>query len=159
MEESTLNWVRVGDAGSPSEGDRLHTCVDGRYVTIFRHNGKLSVIDSICHHAGGPMTLGKVEDIEDLGGLRVVLCPWHKFMVTIDGGLKVYQAVSFVDGKPQKSGWTVGKIVQRPHAVEERDGSLYVALVITDVPCVSDKDACSSLCAQAFQGASGWMKE
>ena len=35
------------------------------------------------------MTLGKVQDIEELG-VKVVLCPWHKFMVNIRTGVKVH---------------------------------------------------------------------
>ncbi len=58
-----------------SEGCRLHTRIEERYITIFRHKGKLSSIDSICHHAGGPLTLGKVTEIEDLG-IAVVSCTW-----------------------------------------------------------------------------------
>jgi hypothetical protein len=43
---------RVSDVGIPTEGNRIHTRIDERYVTIFRNKGKLSCIDSICHHAG-----------------------------------------------------------------------------------------------------------
>jgi nitrite reductase/ring-hydroxylating ferredoxin subunit len=62
-------WYRVADAGLPLDGARLHACVAGRYVTVFRQKGALTVIDSICHHAGGPLTLGKLQDIEELGGM------------------------------------------------------------------------------------------
>jgi nitrite reductase/ring-hydroxylating ferredoxin subunit len=69
------SWWVVSSCSKPEEGGRLHTCVEGRYVTVFRHRGKLSCIDAICHHAGGPLTLGEIFDIEDLG-LTVVSCPW-----------------------------------------------------------------------------------
>lgn len=118
-------WSRVADRGMPIDGSRIHAKVDGRYVTIFRHQGKLSCIDSICHHAGGPLTLGRLQDIEDLG-VTVVLCPWHAFMVTIDGGLKAYKAAGFKNGKAYDAGWKIGKVVQRPHLVEERDDGTYV---------------------------------
>jgi nitrite reductase/ring-hydroxylating ferredoxin subunit len=74
----------VASRGLPRDGERLHTCLGtgdengnrgGRLVTVFRQSGKLSAIDAVCHHAGGPMTLGPVSDIEDLG-LTVVACPW-----------------------------------------------------------------------------------
>ena len=58
---------QVCEAGLPANGDRLHTCVEGRFVTLFRHNNRLSAIDSVCHHAGGPLTLGPLQDIEELG--------------------------------------------------------------------------------------------
>ena len=90
---SSVWWV-VSSNGQPAEGDRIHTCIEGRYVTIFRHMGNLSCIDAICHHAGGPLTLGKVFDIEDLG-LTVVSCPWHKFLVSIDGGVKAYKGTYY----------------------------------------------------------------
>lgn len=118
-------WFKVAELGQPLNGERLHATIDGRYITVFRHNNKLFCIDSICHHAGGPLTLGRIQDIEDLG-VSVVVCTWHAFMVTLDGGLKAYQAVKFTGSKPVNAGWTLGKVVQRPHKVVERDDGLYV---------------------------------
>jgi hypothetical protein len=46
------------------------------------------ILVTIILQAGGPLTLGKVQDIEELG-MKVVLCPWHKFMVDIRTGVKV----------------------------------------------------------------------
>lgn len=123
--ENTPLWSKVAERGALADGSRLHCKVDGRFVTVFRHNGKLSCIDSICHHAGGPLTLGRLQDIEDLG-VTVVLCPWHAFMVTIDGGVKAYKGVDFRSGKAIDAGWKTGKVVQRPHLVVERDDGLYV---------------------------------
>lgn len=118
-------WSKVAERGQPADGARLHAKVDGRYVTIFKHNGKLSCIDSICHHAGGPLTKGRLQDIEDLG-VTVVLCPWHAFMVTIDGGVKAYKGVDFRGGKPADAGWKLGKVVQRPHLVMENEEGVFV---------------------------------
>ena len=58
---------QVCESGLPANGNRLHTCVEGRFITLFRHNNRLSAIDSVCHHAGGPLTLGPLQDIEELG--------------------------------------------------------------------------------------------
>ena len=52
---------RISDVGIPTEGNRIHTRIDERYVTIFRNKGKLSCIDSICHHAGYYNTIYKYE--------------------------------------------------------------------------------------------------
>lgn len=73
--------------GLPLDGSRLHVTVRGRYVTIFRQRGVLSAIDSICYHAGGPLTKGPLQDIEELG-MTVVMCPWHNYPVSIDKGVK-----------------------------------------------------------------------
>jgi len=146
--EST--WWKVGEAGCLAEGARLQTCVEGRYVTVFRSGGELSCIDAICHHAGGPLTVGELQDIEELG-VTVVLCPWHKFMVDIKGGLKAYKSVEIQGGKPTVVGWRLGKVVQRPHLVRENEaGQVFVSLVITDEPCTSDTDSYSARCGAAL---------
>lgn len=123
--EDSAPWFKVAERGLPVENDRLHVRVQSRFITIFRNNGTLSAIDAICHHAGGPLTLGKLQDIEELG-MKVVLCPWHNFMVDIVSGVKAYKGVDIVQGKPVVTGWKVGKIVQRPHKVVELDDGVYV---------------------------------
>jgi hypothetical protein len=75
VDAPSLVWWLCSTTGEPANGNRLHTRIEGRFITIFRHHGKLSAIDSICHHAGGPLTQGGVQDIEDLG-VSVVSCPW-----------------------------------------------------------------------------------
>lgn len=146
-------WWLCSSSGAPVEGQRLHTRIEGRYVTIFRHHGKLSAIDSICHHAGGPLTQGSIQDIEDLG-MSVVSCPWHHFLVSIDKGIKVYKAVELVGGKPTIMGWKTGKEVQRAHDVKEKEGNIYVRLqeiTSSGETSASDQDASSELCGQAFE--------
>lgn len=119
-------WYKVADSSAAvPDGGRLHARVNGRFVTLFRNRGSLSCIDSICHHAGGPLTLGPLQDIEELH-MTVVLCPWHKFMVSIDGGVKAYQGVDFARGKPVQTGWKTSKIVQRPHKVIDSPMGIYV---------------------------------
>ncbi len=52
-------------------------------------------------------------------------------MVTIDEGLKVYNAVEIKQGKPVPVGWRIGKVVQRAHRVFESNGSL---LLVRKIP-------------------------
>lgn len=143
-------YYRVCDSGLPKEGDRLHTCVEGRYVTIFRHKSVLSSIDSVCHHASGPLTLGKIQDIEELD-MTVVLCPWHNWMVCINKGVKAYRGVDIINGVPKPSGWKIGKVVQRAHIVREDDEGVYLSLVVDDsVECASDFTSYDSRCVQKY---------
>ena len=142
-------WYKVCEKGQPIEGTRLHQTINGRFVTLFRVRGHVSAIDAICHHAGGPLTLGPLQDIEDLG-VTTVSCPWHKFLVSVTDGTKVYQQVDIENGVPKVIGWKVGKVVQRAHKVVENDSGVYLSLQITDEPCQSDKDACSARCAQDY---------
>jgi nitrite reductase/ring-hydroxylating ferredoxin subunit len=121
-------WVPVGEARSLASSGWLHVCVQvwrqtgqafqpavapitypraqpvlqGRYISVLRIKGRLTCIDSICFHAGGPLvstsaaadcqrpqhcgampiadllvppvqTLGDIEDIE---GKSCLICPW-----------------------------------------------------------------------------------
>ena len=149
-------WQLDTSASSLREGQRVHCCVEGRYISIFRVKGTLSAIDAICHHAGGPLTAGPLQEIEELGGVTVVLCPWHHFAVDVKLGLKAYQSVEIKNGAPLNSGWKIGKMVQRPHNVRQRehDDALFVQLVLPlspeQEPCASDKDTYSERCAQSL---------
>ncbi len=51
-------------------------------------------------------------------------------MVSIDKGLKAYQGVDFINGKPVNSGWKSGKMVQRSHYVCEYNGFIYLVIFI-----------------------------
>lgn len=143
-----MKW-RVADQGIPKEGDRIHTRINDRYVTIFRDKGRLSCLDSICHHTGGPLTLGITQDIEDIG-VTVVVCPWHHYKVNIEDGTNIYQAVEVINSKPIISGWTRGKLVQRCHSVTEDSNGVYVELMINSDHIPSDNDACNERCAKDY---------
>ena len=56
----------------------------------------------------------------------------HRFLVSIDKGVKVYKAIEIIDGKPTVVGWRTGKEVQRAHQVVERGGNLYVVSIRED---------------------------
>ena len=119
-------WWKV--ATNPTfipDSERIHTSVDGRFITIFRNKSILSALDSTCYHAGGPLGNGKIMDIEELG-ISTVLCPWHKFSVSLVDGTRAYQAVNMVNGKPTTGNWTLGKVVQRTHFVKEDNDGIYV---------------------------------
>jgi nitrite reductase/ring-hydroxylating ferredoxin subunit len=138
----------------PLDADsRIHICLNGRYVTVFKHKGLLSCIDAICHHAGGPLTDGVLQDIEELG-TTVVLCPWHRYMVSIADGKKIFMGIDCdAQGKTLAQRWKTGKIVQRPHDVWEDADGTYVRLASATTmleSCTSDAQAKSSLCGGNF---------
>jgi nitrite reductase/ring-hydroxylating ferredoxin subunit len=81
-EMATLAWHKVAEPSGIPEGQRLHACIEvrlpgllrphraspnlatngptllhmqGRFLTLLRLEGKVSAIDSICFHAGGPL--------------------------------------------------------------------------------------------------------
>mmetsp|Transcript_13894 Transcript_13894/g.39195 ORF Transcript_13894/g.39195 Transcript_13894/m.39195 type:complete len:101 (+) Transcript_13894:353-655(+) len=46
------------------DGSKVQARVNGRYVSIFNVKGELYCIDAICYHAGGPLTVGDIEDVD-----------------------------------------------------------------------------------------------
>lgn len=138
-------------------GGRIHLELQGRFVTIFRReeNGEvvLNCIDSICYHAGGPLT---VSDIEDIDGRACVRCPWHNYLVTVDTGEKLYQKLVMTqDGKMVPGVWESVGVRQRVHRADEIDGAIWVTLDSTgDIE--SDKYATNQACgARMLSGRLG----
>lgn len=128
------------------EGGRVHVRLGGRYVSVFRHEGVLRAIDSVCFHAGGPLALG---DLEDVDGKACLSCPWHHYKITIDTGEKLYRSLDKVGDKLVPGDWkSVGKR-QRIHRVVEHGGSVYVTLDL-DGDLASDQLACDPICGQSF---------
>ena len=74
------------DRPSPAEGDWIFVCfvdeieenrakmanVGEERVAIFKYDGKLSAVDNVCQHQGGPLGEGKVVD-------GCITCPWHGY--------------------------------------------------------------------------------
>ncbi len=58
------------DAADLPEGEGRQLVIDGRSVSVFRHEGRVHAMDGICPHAGAPLGPGVVWD-------GMVACPWH----------------------------------------------------------------------------------
>lgn len=134
----------VGDSSALPEGGRLHIKIKDRYVTVLRLNGALHAIDSVCFHAGGPLGIG---DIEDLDGRACLVCPWHYYKIDIQTGDKYYQAVAFQDGKMVAADWKSNGVKQRVHSVVEAGGKLYVDMGAGG-RVDSDEYACNAPCGE-----------
>mmetsp|Transcript_23211 Transcript_23211/g.50941 ORF Transcript_23211/g.50941 Transcript_23211/m.50941 type:complete len:215 (-) Transcript_23211:478-1122(-) len=143
------NQERIADSSSVPEGGRIHVKVKGRYVTIVRHKGVLSCIDSVCFHAGGPLGIG---DIEDLNGKDCIVCPWHYYKIDLRTGDKYYQALAIKDGKMVPGEWQSNGVKQRVHTVTEQEGGIYVSLHTTG-EIESDGYACSVPCGERVLAA------
>eukprot|EP00963_Diacronema_lutheri_P009401 scaffold840_cov344-Pavlova_lutheri.AAC.118 len=128
------------------DGGRSHVRVGGRFVSVLRVNGKLHALDSVCFHAGGPLALG---DLEDVDGRTCLSCPWHHYKVTLDTGEKLYKALEKIGDQLVPGDWrSVGKR-QRIHPVKEEDGVVYVWLDLRG-ELASDQSACDPVCGQSF---------
>lgn len=69
---------------------------------MLRLQGVLHAIDSVCFHAGGPLGIG---EIEDLNGKSCIVCPWHHYKIDLTSGDKYYQAGVWENGKMKPGEW------------------------------------------------------
>ena len=140
----------MGDAAAvASDGARLHVAVEDcgkpRYVSVLRHAGQLHALDSVCYHAGGPLTAG---DIEEVGGQACISCPWHAYKVTLASGEKLYQATELVAGKLVPAGWKSVGVRQRVHEARLEGDSLLVRLNLSAPHLESDTYAHNAACGE-----------
>jgi nitrite reductase (NADH) small subunit len=52
---------------------------DGRIYALFNVDGRISAIDGICPHQGGPLAEGALEG-------TLVTCPWHGWQFDVRSG-------------------------------------------------------------------------
>ncbi|XP_062273942.1 Rieske domain-containing protein [Scomber scombrus] len=100
----------------------LNGCRD---VLVLYHMGKLHAMDMRCYHAGGAIENG---DIEEFNGRQCIVCPWHKYKITLAEGEGLYQAVDDPTAKPLRTHWHSKGVKQRIHKVTEVNGDVYVTL-------------------------------
>jgi nitrite reductase/ring-hydroxylating ferredoxin subunit len=64
------NWTRAISLADLEEGQARVATVEGREILVSLIGGYVSAIENVCSHAGGPLSLGRIEN-------GVVKCPWH----------------------------------------------------------------------------------
>lgn len=83
----------------------------GERVAIFRYDGKVSAISSVCQHQNGPLGEGRIID-------GCVTCPWHGYQYRPESGAapapfkekvptfrtKIMEGIVFVDPRPNAPG-------------------------------------------------------
>ncbi|MUK01962.1 Rieske 2Fe-2S domain-containing protein [Vibrio cholerae] len=77
--EAPKDWTRVASEADVVEGGRHTVEANGVPILLLRHGGKLTAMDSVCNHLGGPLEEGSIED-------GCITCPWHQSMFRLDDG-------------------------------------------------------------------------
>jgi methionine sulfoxide reductase heme-binding subunit len=73
-------WIDVGAVEDIADSRARIVCLkDRQRIAVFRYNGKISAVSSICAHQGGPLGEGKI-----VGGC--ITCPWHGYQYLPDSG-------------------------------------------------------------------------
>ncbi|KAG8504339.1 Rieske domain-containing protein [Galemys pyrenaicus] len=126
--------VCVGREADIKKMERMTAVVHEREVVIFYHKGEYHAMDIRCYHSGGPLHLGEIEDFD---GRPCIVCPWHKYKITLATGEGLYQSINPKDpsAKPK---WCSKGIKQRIHTVTVKNGNIYVTLSNEPFKCDSD---------------------
>ena len=73
-------WEAVGKAYEIADGRaKVAKLSNGERVAVFRHEGQLSAIASVCAHQNGPLGEGRIV-------WGCVTCPWHGFQYRVTDG-------------------------------------------------------------------------
>ena len=65
-------WLKVCDIDEIEQDRAKIFTVANERVAIFKYDGKLSAINNVCKHQGGPLGEGKIID-------GCITCPWHGY--------------------------------------------------------------------------------
>jgi nitrite reductase/ring-hydroxylating ferredoxin subunit len=79
-----MSWHRICESHSLPEGQAIEVVVGDCVIAIFRFEGRLSAVDGMCAHQGGPLARGRVAN-------GCVTCPWHGWQYDLSNG---YNAVT-----------------------------------------------------------------
>ncbi|XP_074524170.1 Rieske domain-containing protein [Halichoeres trimaculatus] len=132
----------VGKKDELIQAKRSFRTIEGRDILIIHHLGVFYALDSYCYHAGGDLQNG---DIEELNGKLCIICPNHKYKITLAQGEGIYKATNPRE-KPPVPRWYSKGLKQRTHTVTETsDGDIYVKL----------SDTASWLESDFYQGEKG----
>jgi len=107
-------WVEVCAVEDIPENRAKVVRVSGERVAIFRYDGKLSAVSSVCQHQNGPLGEGRVID-------GCITCPWHGYQYLPETGaspppfkervptfaVQIREGKVFVDPRPNPPGTRV----------------------------------------------------
>ncbi|XP_060790970.1 Rieske domain-containing protein [Neoarius graeffei] len=124
----------VGNKKDLIEAKRTSVTVGDRVVAVIHHQGVFYAMDQHCYHAGESLLNG---DIEEIDRKLCIVCPKHKYKISLAEGEGLYNANHPKD-KDKPPCWVSRGIKQRVHKVTEVDGNIYVTL--SETPKQIDSD-------------------
>ncbi|XP_072315609.1 Rieske domain-containing protein [Eucyclogobius newberryi] len=117
----------VGKTEELIAAKRTLLTLEGRDVLIIHHQGEFYAIDSYCYHAGTSLQNG---DIEELDRKVCIICPKHKYKISLSAGEGVYRGRDRSQSPPPLRWFSKG-LKQRVHRLSQIQGALYLRLNTT----------------------------
>ncbi|XP_056129611.1 Rieske domain-containing protein [Lampris incognitus] len=124
MAEPTGGPHFVGTKEELMQAKRSFRTLEGRDILIVYHQGVFYALDSYCYHKGGLLQNGDIEEINDK---LCLICPRHKYKISLDNGEGLVKATD-VKAQPPVVKWFSRGVKQRVHTITETDGNVYVKL-------------------------------
>ncbi|XP_066195367.1 Rieske domain-containing protein isoform X2 [Sylvia atricapilla] len=115
--------IFIGKEEDIRKSQRTTAKINGREIVVFCHKGKFYALDSRCYHEGGPLCHGEIENID---GQACIVCPWHKFKITLETGEGLYEGINPLEQSPRPK-WQSKGVKQRIHKVTIDNGNAYVS--------------------------------
>lgn len=119
-----MEWSPVGNVKDIADGKRVCFQANGRSLVLIRRQDRFFCLDSACHHFGGPIWSG---DIEELGGRLALVCPWHGYKVDLVTGEGLEKTINEADGSCNMT--TKGR-VQRTHEVQVNPDTGVISILL-----------------------------
>ncbi|NXN17881.1 RFESD protein, partial [Indicator maculatus] len=120
-EEEPDGLMLVGKEDDIKRSGRATAKVDGREVVVFYHKGKFHALDSRCYRK-----IVCLCGLSDIGGQACIVCPWHKYKITLETGEGLYEGVNPLEPSPSPQWLSMG-VKQRVHQVTVANGKVYVS--------------------------------
>ena len=76
-------FVKVAKNSEIPEGTGKRVQANGKDIALFKIEGRVCAIYSICPHQGGPLDEGGIDG-------ETVICPWHGWQFNVTTGVCVF---------------------------------------------------------------------
>ncbi|KAG1943570.1 Rieske domain-containing protein-like [Pimephales promelas] len=114
----------IGKKDHLIQAKRMTVTLDGREILIIYHQRTFHAMDLQCYHAGSSLETG---DIEEINNKHCIVCPKHKYRISLADGEGLYRAKNPLEENPTPRWYSKG-IKQRVHKVMEVDEDIFVTL-------------------------------
>ncbi|KFQ92453.1 Rieske domain-containing protein, partial [Nipponia nippon] len=116
----------IGKEGDIKRSGRVTAKVNGREVVVFYHEGKFHAMDSRCYRKIFAHMSSMLQQLSDIDGQACIVCPWHKYKITLETGEGLYEGINPLEPSPTPQ-WQSKGVKQRIHKVTIDNGNVYVS--------------------------------
>ncbi|KFP47887.1 Rieske domain-containing protein, partial [Cathartes aura] len=125
--------ILIGKEDDIKKSRRITAKVNGREIVVFYHEGKFHALDSRCYRKIFAHMISMLLTcyfffffLQDINGQACIICPWHKYKITLETGEGLYEAINPLEPSPTPQ-WQSKGVKQRIHNVTIDNGNVYVS--------------------------------